>query len=97
MLGVVPGTSENGVSLLEKQVAGQPSTIPLGLLLGGTIIVLGSVFAAFSTRTSYVRFGISLKDSFGDLARQRGHTISGLTLIRPRGGSTAFVRSHDAG
>jgi len=80
VLGVVPGTAERGASLAEAETAGQPSTIPLGVLLGGSVIVLGNVFAALSTLTSYMGFGVSLRDSYLDLASQRRRTISGLAL-----------------
>jgi len=80
VLGAVPATSSNGVSLSEAQAAGEPSTIPLGLLLGGSVILLGNAFAALSTLTSYMGFGVSLKDSYADLASQRRRDISGWTL-----------------
>jgi amino acid permease len=80
VLGVVPGISDNGPSLAEADAAGQPSTIPLGVLLGGSIVVLGNVFAALSTLTSYMGFGASLKDSYLDLASQRSRPLPGLAL-----------------
>jgi tyrosine-specific transport protein len=80
VLGAVPATSESGDSLSAAQAAGQPATIPLGFILGGSVILLGNVFAALSTLTSYMGFGISLKDSYGGLAAQRRRAIPGLTL-----------------
>lgn len=80
VLGVVPAASENGLSLSTARTAGQPATIPLGFIIGGSIIVLGNVFAAFSTLTSYIGFGISLKDSYGDLANKKQRLVSELAL-----------------
>jgi amino acid permease len=50
------------------------------LILGGSVIVLGNIFAALSTLTSYMGFGISLKDSYRDLAAQKRRTISEVAL-----------------
>jgi tyrosine-specific transport protein len=80
VLGVVPAMSEHGDSLSTARAAGEPATIPLGFIMGGSVIVLGNVFAAFSTLTSYVGFGISLKDSYDDLARQKHRSVSDLAL-----------------
>ena len=80
VLGVVPAASENGHSLSTARAAGQPATIPLGFIVGGSVIVLGNVFAACSTMTSYIGFGISLKDSYGDLANKRRRLLSELAL-----------------
>lgn len=84
VIGAVPATSADGVSLAQAQAAGQPSTIPLGLLLGGSVVLLGNAFAALSTLTSYMGFGVSLKDSYTDLAAQRGRPLAALA-------STALV------
>ena len=80
VLGVVPATSDNGNSLSAAQTAGQPATIPLGFIMGGSVILLGNVFAVFSTLTSYMGFGISLKDCYGDIAKQQRRAVSGLAL-----------------
>ena len=80
VLGVVPAASETGPSLGQARATGQPATIPLGFLLGGSVILLGNVFAALSTVTSYIGLGVSLKDSYADLARQRGRAIQNWVL-----------------
>ncbi|MGH8093457.1 MAG: aromatic amino acid transport family protein [Chthoniobacterales bacterium] len=80
VLGVVPAVSKSGHSLSTARAAGQPATIPLGFVIGGSVILLGNVFAAFSTMTSYIGFGVSLKDSYGDLAAGKRHLIPGLAL-----------------
>ena len=80
VLGAVPASSVSGGSLSEAQAAGEPATIPLGVMLGGSVIVLGNVFAALSTLTSYLGFGISLKDSYGDLGRRQRRALSGAML-----------------
>ncbi len=84
VLGAVPATSEHGSSLAEALAAGQPATIPLGEILGGSVIILGNVFAAVSMLTSYIGFGVSLKDSYSDLSRQKRREVSEVAL-------TAFV------
>jgi len=53
----------------------QPATIPLGYAVGGSIILLGSIFAVFSTLTSYIGFGASLKDAWMDI-RLFGHNLT---------------------
>ena len=88
VIGVVPAVSETGNSLATAQAAGQPATIPLGFMIGGSVIVLGNVFAALSTLTSYIGFGVSLKDSYGDLARQKRRPVpeivlTGLVVVPP--------------
>jgi tyrosine-specific transport protein len=80
VLGVVPAASESGHSLSAARTAGQPATIPLGFVIGGSVIVLGNVFAACSTMTSYIGFGISLKDSYGDLVNKKRLGLSELAL-----------------
>lgn len=80
VLGVIPLSSPSGVSLIASQAAGQPATIPLGLVLGGSVILLGNIFAAFSTLTSYTGFGVSLKDAYGDLAATCNRPVAGSVL-----------------
>ncbi|HEV8017940.1 MAG TPA: aromatic amino acid transport family protein [Steroidobacteraceae bacterium] len=80
VVGVVPATAANGNSLSAALAAGQPATIPLGYVLGGSVIVLGNVFAALSTMTSFIGFGVSLKDSYAELAEHRRRAVPGLAL-----------------
>jgi amino acid permease len=80
VIGVVPATTANGHSLSAALAAGQPATIPLGYVLGGSVIVLGNVFAALSTMTSFVGFGVSLKDAYADLAERRQRAVPGLAV-----------------
>lgn len=40
------------------------ATVPLGLIVGGSIIYLGNVFAILSTLTSYIGFAFSLTDEY---------------------------------
>lgn len=64
---VVPATET--VTLAQAKHYGQPSTIPLGHLIGGTVIVIGSIFAILSTFTSYLGFGLSMTDCWIDLLK----------------------------
>jgi len=89
IVGVVPpGTQgETNVAfsetatLAQAQVHGQPATIPLGHLIGGIIIVLGSFFAILSTMTSFIGFGLSLTDIWTELLRKfRRHPARVLAL-----------------
>lgn len=57
------------VTLFQAQQHGQPATIPLGHLIGGSVMVIGSIFAIMSTFTSYLGFGISMTDSWIDTAK----------------------------
>lgn len=87
VLGTVPAVSENGHSLATARAAGQPATIPPGFAIDGGLILLGNVFAAFSTMTSYIGFGVSLKDSYADLAKKRRlrsePALTGLVVVSP--------------
>jgi amino acid permease len=68
VLGVVPASSSSPSSLEGARAAGQPATVPLGLLVGGSVMLLGTVFAAVATLTSYAGFGLSLSDEYADIA-----------------------------
>lgn len=61
--------AEKTVTLYQAQYHGQPATIPLGHLIGGSIMAIGSLFAILSTFTSYLGFGISMTDSWIDIFR----------------------------
>jgi tyrosine-specific transport protein len=77
VIGTVPKTAPEGLlSLADAKTSGQPATIPLGLIVGGSIIVLGNLFAVLSTMTSYIGFGFSLKESYVDVADTMHHKIS---------------------
>lgn len=77
VIGTVPKTSLEGrPSLLGAKIAGQPATIPLGLMVGGSVIILGNLFAVLSTMTSYIGFGFSLKEAYVDVAAEIHKKIS---------------------
>ena len=77
VIGVVPKTAGQGQpSLAGAKIAGQPATIPLGLIVGGSVIILGNVFAVLSTMTSYIGFGFSLKEAYVDVAAAMHQKIS---------------------
>jgi len=59
--GAVPG----GL-LAAAGASGQPATIPLGAVVGPVAILLGGIFALFSTGSSYVGSCFSLVDIFRD-------------------------------
>jgi len=63
------------VTLAQAQLHGQPATIPLGHIIGGTIILLGSFFAVLSTMTSYMGFGLSLIDIWAGLFQKSGRGL----------------------
>jgi amino acid permease len=67
--GVVPAVGDDKNPLETRTLKsaahfGQPATVPLGHIVGGTIILLGSLFAVLATMTSYLGFGISLRDGW---------------------------------
>jgi len=73
VIGTVPKEALEGQpSLTNAKMAGQPATIPLGLMVGGSVILLGNLFAVLSTMTSYIGFGFSLKEAYVDVA-DAGH------------------------
>ncbi len=83
VIGVVPKAS-----LLVARTAGQPATIPLGIIAGTSIALLGSVFAVLSTMTSYIGFGFSLKEVYQDTAgsfrkRLKPHLATALVVVPP--------------
>ena len=57
------------VTLYQARYHGQPATIPLGHLIGGTVVLIGSMFAILSTFTSYLGFSLSMTDCWIDGAR----------------------------
>jgi tyrosine-specific transport protein len=80
VLGAVPVSSELRHSLSGARTAGHPATIPLGFVVGGSVILLGNAFAALSTLTSYTGLGVSLKDSYQDVATYRRRSVPGWAL-----------------
>jgi len=77
VIGAVPKTAaQGGPSLANAKIAGQPATIPLGLIVGGSVILLGNLFAVLSTMTSYIGFGFSLKEAYVDVAAVMHRKIS---------------------
>ena len=83
VIGVVPKAN-----LLVAKTAGQPATIPLGIIAGTSIALLGSVFAVLSTMTSYIGFGFSLKEVYHDTAGSFKKSLkpvlaTGLVVIPP--------------
>lgn len=69
-------------TLTEAGAAGQPATIPLAHLIGGQILILAVFFSLFSTFTSFLGFGISLRDSFSELKIKRTLALI-LTVLPP--------------
>ncbi len=77
VMGTVPKTAgHDQPSLAGAKIAGQPATIPLGLIVGGSVIILGNLFAVLSTMTSYIGFGFSLKEAYVDVAAEMHQKIS---------------------
>jgi len=77
VIGAVPKEALEGrPSLTNAKIAGQPATIPLGLIVGGSVIILGNLFAVLSTMTSYIGFGFSLKEAYVDVAAAMHQKIS---------------------
>jgi tyrosine-specific transport protein len=77
VIGAVPKTAVEGLpSLAGAKSSGQPATIPLGLIIGGSVIILGNLFAVLSTMTSYIGFGFSLKEAYVDVADEMHQKIS---------------------
>jgi amino acid permease len=87
VIGIVPAASQGGHSLAAAKAQGQPATIPLGFIVGGSVIVLGNVFAVVSTMTSYIGFGLSLKDEYANASDTLGRSIpswiSSLAVVLP--------------
>ena len=76
VIGAVPKTAVEGLpSLAGAKSSGQPATIPLGLIVGGSVIILGNLFAVLSTMTSYIGFGFSLKEVYLDVAADRSQKM----------------------
>ena len=83
VIGVVPKPA-----LQLAKTAGRPATIPLGIIAGSSIALLGSIFAVLSTMTSYIGFGFSLKEVYHDTAdsfkkRLAPLAATGLVVIPP--------------
>ena len=73
-----PGQSvayDHTVTLYAANQNGQPATVPLGHIVGGSIMVIGSLFALFSTFTSYLGFSLSLTDCWVDVAKSFRHHL----------------------
>ncbi|MBR9676837.1 amino acid permease [Candidatus Woesearchaeota archaeon] len=80
VIGNVPPIAPEGLpSLSAAAASGQPATTPLGVMVGGSIILLGSIFAVLSTMTAYIGFGFSLKDVYADTAQSLKQKISNIT------------------
>jgi amino acid permease len=58
-------------TLIEAKTLGQPATIPLAHLIGAQILILAVFFTLLSTFTSFLGFGISLKDVYIDVAKRK--------------------------
>ncbi len=69
-------------TLNEARLAGQPATLPLAHLIGGSVLILTIFFSLFATFTSFLGFGISLKDSLADL-KIKGRLALSLTVLPP--------------
>lgn len=69
------------VTLFQAKHYGQPATIPLGHLIGGPVVLIGSIFAILSTFTSYLGFGISSVDCWLDLPSKRKEGIPRLSAL----------------
>jgi tyrosine-specific transport protein len=88
-------------TLLDAKNFGQPTTIPLGHLYGGVIIVIGFVFALFTTMTSFLGFGFSLAENFFDLLKKKLPWVLavGLALVPPLvfnfGDQNVFLKALD--
>ncbi len=67
-------------TLVEAKALGQPATIPLAHIVGGPILILAIFFALFSTFTSFLGFGVSLKDSYVDVSKGKLKQIFALIL-----------------
>ncbi len=83
VIGVVPKPA-----LQIAKAAGQPATIPLGIIAGSSIALLGSIFAVLSTMTSYIGFGFSLKEVYHDTAgsykkKLAPFAATGLVVVPP--------------
>jgi tyrosine-specific transport protein len=77
VIGAIPKEALEGrPSLANAKITGQPATIPLGLIVGGSVIILGNLFAVISTMTSYIGFGFSLKEAYVDVATAMHQKIS---------------------
>lgn len=67
--------------------AGQPATVPLGIVAGALVVLLGSLFAVFSTASSYVgaSFGLvdAFRDLFGDMHQRLGKELALLFSVLP--------------
>ncbi len=81
-IGAIPGPL-----LAAAGVAGQPATVPLGIVAGSLAILLGSMFAVFSTGSSYVGSSFGLvdvfTDLFGDIHRRLGKELALLFSVLP--------------
>ena len=56
-------------TLSQARVLGQPATMPLAHLIGAQILILAVFFTLLSTFTSFLGFGVSLKDAYKDIAK----------------------------
>lgn len=76
VMGIVPLCAPDGPCLVTARQAGQPATVPLGFLVGGSVIVLGNAFAILSTMTSYIGFAFSLTDEYQNTAGYLGRSLN---------------------
>jgi amino acid permease len=56
-------------TLIEAKALGQPATIPLAHIIGAQILMLAIFFTLLSTFTSFLGFGVSLKDAYIDVVK----------------------------
>ncbi len=67
LVGAIPGPL-----LAAAGIAGQPATVPLGIVAGSLAVLLGSAFAVFSTGSSFVGSALSLVDVYRDMLAKAG-------------------------
>ena len=83
IIGAVP----DGM-LAEAGATGAPATVPLAAVAGTVVLLLGSVFALFSTGSSYIGSAFALTDVFSDLSgeiskRMDARKAVALTVLPP--------------
>lgn len=85
--------------LEDAAAAGAPATIPLGAVLGGGVVLMGSLFALLATMTSFIGFSVSLTDIFDYRFRRAVATAMavGAPLLIALAYPTGFVRALDIG
>ena len=79
VMGIVPLCAPDGTCLETARQEGQPATVPLGILVGGSVIILGNAFAILSTMTSYIGFAFSLTDEYQNVFVYLGRSLKRYT------------------